>query len=482
MQIHSIQPQEVFSYFSQISAIPHGSGNTDRLAEFCLKFAKQNGLDSFRDDYGNVMIFKNGTPGYEQSEPVILQGHMDMVCEKTSDCPIDMDQEGVELMSDGKYLWANGTTLGADNGIAVAYILALLASSDIPHPPLEALLTVDEEVGLRGARELNASYLSGKRLINIDSEQEGVLTAGCAGGVRTACRVPVAFEDLTDDAVCYRISISGLLGGHSGTDIDKPRKNAILVLAMLLDELQESIGIGICEFEAGGRLNVIPQSAYAVVSFARRDLADFYRIVSDYQSELKKICFSIEPSAAVSVEPVSGGFRSIRKENTESILFLLLQSPNGVVDMSPDIPDLVQTSLNLGYAELKGDSFECGHMIRANTAYGKKALVRRLRSLFRQIQGTIVFSDDYSAWEYKVYSPLRETMIDAFEEMYGKRPIVTTIHAGLECGILAEKIHGADMVSFGPDMSDVHTPNERLSLASAKRCWEYLLLVLCKLK
>ncbi len=482
MQILDLQPQKVFSFFSQIASIPRGSGNMDGIAAFCLAFAKERGLDSFRDAYGNVMIFKNGTPGYEQSDPVILQGHLDMVCEKAEDCSLDMESEGVRLMTDGKYLWADGTTLGADNGIAIAYILAVLDADDIPHPPLEALFTADEEIGLRGARELNASLLRGKMLINLDSEEEGVLTAGCAGGVRTSGTLPVSFEPVPEEATCYRITVSGLLGGHSGTDIQKPRKNAILVLAALLDELREAFCLGICDFSAGGRLNVIPQSASAVVSVLPKDADEFHRIVSEYRTELKRICLSIEPSTSVVAETVPKREQALLPEDADRMLFLLLQSPNGVVEMSPDIPDLVQTSINLGYAQLKEETFACGHMLRANADYSKKMLVRKLRMLFRQVRGTLQFSDDYAAWEYRAYSPLREMMIDAFEEQYGRRPVVSTIHAGLECGILAEKIHGADMVSFGPDMSEVHTPNERLSIASAQRCWTYLLSVLRKLK
>lgn len=441
-----------------------------------MDLAAAHGLRSYQDDYGNVMVFKDGTAGYGDSPPVILQGHLDMVCEKEPDCPVDMEKEGVRLLTDGTYIWADGTTLGGDDGIAVAYILALLASEDISHPPLEALFTCDEEVGLRGARMLDASRLKGRYLINIDSEEEGILTVGCAGAVRAYCQIPLSSCAAKGSAAVVRVG--GLRGGHSGVDIDKNRQNAIKVLGLLLDTLHEAQGIRVASVCAEGRPNVIPQAAAAVVCFDPAKEEDIRRSVRSFLEQMRKEYAAADPDVFAALEETGLPASCLDGAGTEAAIFSLIQAPSGVYAMDPDIPGMVRTSLNLGSARTEKDVLELTFMIRSNTDFGKHILVRQLTRLTERLKGTIRLEDDYPAWEYSRSPVLRDRMVQAYQDMYGDMPAVCSIHAGLECGVLSEKLPGVEMVSFGPDMENVHTPMERLSVRSVERCWRYLVHVL----
>ena len=475
-----MEPKEVFHYFAKISGIPHGSGNTRELEAYCIGFAREHGLESFQDAYGNVMLFKKGSPGYEDSFPVILQGHLDMVCEKEPACPLDMEKEAISLRTDGAYIWADGTTLGGDDGIALAYILALLAAKDIKHPPIEALFTRDEEVGLRGARMLNASRLKGKYLINIDSEEEGILTVGCAGAVRVSAQIPISAGSAYGCAKIVRIG--GLRGGHSGIDIDKNRHNAAKMLGILLDDLCRAQDIRVASVCAEGRLNVIPQTAEAVICFDPAKQAGIEDAVQHFLEMLKKECAAVEPEAFAVLEEAALPEICADAAGTRDVVFALMQAPSGVYAMDPDIPGMVRTSLNLGDVRLEERVLKMGFMIRSNTYFGKRILVRQLTLLMEHMGGEIQLEDDYPAWEYSRRSLLRDKMVQAYQDIYGEDPKVCSIHAGLECGILSEKLPGVDMVSFGPDLENVHSPAERMSVDSAKRCWEYLLHVLRLLK
>ena len=483
MQLDELKPGKVFHFFSEIAGIPHGSGNMEAIAGYCLEFARERGLAAYRDGYGNVMIFKGGTKGYEHSESVILQCHMDMVCEKRPDCPKDMEHEGIELIIDGEYLRAGGTTLGGDDGIALAYILALLDDGGaIAHPPLEALLTADEEVGLRGARALDASRLTGKRLINMDSEEEGILTVSCAGGVRVSCAVPAAYEKPDGSMRAKTVTVSGLLGGHSGICIGKNRKNAAKILAEFLYELKMHAGVRVARFSAGGRLNVIPAAAEMTVCFDRAQAGEFDRALAAYNAELAAACAQTEPGALLSAADAELPDKCLDKASGNALISALLLGPDGVSAMSAEIPFLVQTSSNLGSVSIDGGQLELGYMIRSNTDHGKTETLRRLKALIESMGGTVTPSDEYPAWEYRQVSPLRDVMVETYEQMYGVKPQICAIHAGLECGMLAEKLKGTDMVSIGPNMRNVHTPDETLEIRSVQRCWEYLLQVLARLK
>ena len=479
MNVQDLKPKNVFDYFIKISSIPHGSGNTQGLVDYCLEFSKEHNLEASTDNAGNVLIKKNGTPGYEDHEPVVLQGHLDMVCEKVSDCNIDMATQPIELMTDGEWLWAKGTTLGGDDGIALAFIFALLADNEVKHPPIEALFTTDEEVGLIGAHGLDVSNIKGRKLINIDSEAEGVLTVSCAGAARIICNMPVAQLKLSSDEYCaFEVKVSGLLGGHSGIDINAHRRNSGKVLIELLDWIFHKVRISICDFKCGGRLNVIPSSATAVFCCSRDKKALTQTIITDFVRLMKHECMSTEPGINITFNETEVPEIGSSPAGTRQLVFALMECPHGVYGMSPDIEGLVQTSINLGNVSYSNGSLDLGFMARSNNDYGKRVLIRKLSLLTEQLQGMMSVEGDYPAWEYRIDSPLRDTMVQAYADFYGDVPKVTAIHAGLECGIIGEKIPGMDMVSVGPTMLNVHTPNEKLNIASCERSYNYLLRVL----
>ena len=478
MDINKLSPSEVFSYFQEICAIPHGSGNTGMIADYCLEFAKLHGLKARKDMSDNVVIFKAGSSGYEDCEPVILQGHLDMVCEKEPDCDIDMSVQSIKACTDGKMVWADGTTLGADDGIAVAFILAVLASDTIAHPPIQAVLTSDEEIGMLGARDLDTSELTAKRLINIDSENEGILYVSCAGGVRAECDIPVVYEDAVgwvsggeqdDNAsdaagngqVCFEVKISGLAGGHSGVEIHKQHTNAIRLLASLLSHANGAADFRLVSLSGGGKENAIPKEAKAVVSVRSCDATTFEQSIKESADVWMQEISATEPHAKIEVGKADAAADKVLNfHSTENVIYALGLSPDGVYRMSQEINGMVQTSLNLGTAYLEDDKLVYKYLIRSNTAAGKKLLLERVNTFVKHLSGKVVTMSDYPAWEYKSDSQLRRICVDSFTNVYGHEPEVTSIHAGLECGILAGKMPGVDMISFGPTLESVHTPDE----------------------
>lgn len=496
MDINKLSPSEVFSYFQEICAIPHGSGNTGMIADYCLEFAKLHGLKARKDMSDNVVIFKAGSSGYEDCEPVILQGHLDMVCEKEPDCDIDMSVQSIKACTDGKMVWADGTTLGADDGIAVAFILAVLASDTIAHPPIQAVLTSDEEIGMLGARDLDTSELTAKRLINIDSENEGILYVSCAGGVRAECDIPVVYEDAVgwvsggeqdDNAsdaagngqVCFEVKISGLAGGHSGVEIHKQHTNAIRLLASLLSHANGAADFRLVSLSGGGKENAIPKEAKAVVSVRSCDVTTFEQSIKESADVLMQEISATEPHAKIEVGKADAAADKVLNfHSTENVIYALWLSPDGVYRMSQEINGMVQTSLNLGTAYLEDDKLVYKYLIRSNTAAGKKLLLERVTTFVKHLSGKVVTMSDYPAWEYKSDSQLRKTCVESFTNVYGHEPEVTSIHAGLECGILAGKMPGVDMISFGPTLESVHTPDECMDAASVERTWEYLMEIL----
>ncbi|MBR3760736.1 MAG: beta-Ala-His dipeptidase [Ruminococcus sp.] len=474
--LQGMEPKKVFEFFEEISQIPHGSGNTAQIAAYCMDFAKQRGLQSIHDAGGNVIIYAPGTEGYENSEPVIIQGHMDMVCEKTPDCKKNMETEGIDLVTDGSYVWAERTTLGGDDGIALAYIFALLDSDDIPHPPIEALITRDEETGMYGAMEFEPSVVSGTKILNIDSEEEGILTVSCAGGITAHCVFKLHPQEYSPSYE-YEISVTGLLGGHSGADIGKGRLNAFKMLSKPLEHIFD------CYFgtiSGGGKMNVIPQNASIIIGSDEDKLDEFEQIVNLCND--KNYGGETDSGLQFSVKKINtkGEVKYIEnKSYLQYIKDFLKSFPTGVQSMSESIDGMVETSLNMGVLEHNGTLLSCDFLIRSNTESGKESVIEVVRKFTESIGNEINFvemtlSGDYPSWEYRQDSPLRELMVEVFEEQYGRKPDVSGIHAGLECGVFAKKIHNADIVSIGPDIADIHTPNERLDVASAARVWEYV--------
>ena len=474
MKLSGLKPQNVFYYFEKLCAIPHGSGNTKAISDYLAAFAREQGLQYIQDDINNVIIFAPASPGYEDHAPVIIQGHMDMVCEKDADCPIDMEAEGLDVTHDGEYVFARGTTLGGDDGIAVAYALAILADNTIPHPPLEVVITVDEETGMDGAAGIDLSCLKGRKLLNIDSEEEGILTVSCAGGAKSTVSVPLARRAVYGP--CIKLVVENLQGGHSGVEIHKRLANANKMMGVLLQRVRELMPLCLTKLSGGAKDNAIPRSCEATMVAMGMNLERINGICDALQQEIRSN-FD-EPEAIVRGEDVDAlGGNALSAEDTDRVIKLLNEAPNGVQSWSEDIPGLVQTSLNLGIMNLT-DSFRMTFAVRSSVNTEKEALLQELSTLAAKYQGEYTQRGEYPAWEYKKDSLLRDTMVQTYEKLYGAKPQVVAIHAGLECGLLGEKLPGLDCVSFGPDMQDIHTSREKLNIASTERTWNYLLEVL----
>lgn len=472
MVLDGIEPKRVMYYFEKLCLVPHGSGNTAEATKLCREFAKDNNLKYSEDSLGNCVITKNATVGYENSPAVILQGHLDMVCEKTADCIIDMSKEGLNLKVSGDNIYAEGTTLGGDDGIAVAMMLAILEDKNIEHPKIEALFTVDEEIGMIGATALDTSELTGRYLINLDSEDEGVFTVSCAGGVVAICTLPVDREQYAGD--CYKIEISGLCGGHSGAEINKGRANADILMGRLLSELSNHMNLRIISVSGGLKDNAIP--AYSCAEIVCD--SDPSGIVSQMQDTFNNEFVVAENGITVKSTNISARNIPMNLDSTNRIITALCCYPNGIQSMSLEIEGLVKTSLNLGILRTENDKVIASFCVRSSVFTEKKALVDRLQLLTNTLGGTVVTEGDYPPWEYNRDSKLRDIMVEVFERMYHRKPIIEAIHAGIECGILTGKMPGLECVSIGPDIQDIHTPAERMSIASVQRLWKYLLEVL----
>ena len=471
------QPEAVFRYFAELSAIPHGSGNTEKIRQWILDTAVRLHLDAKADAAGNVIIRKDASADYEKHPRVILQGHMDMVCAKLPDCPKNMDTEGLSLVWNDEYLSADGTTLGGDDGIALAYAFALLEADDIPHPPLTVIFTVDEETGMDGATALSPAALDGQYLINLDSEEEGIFTVGCAGGVRVHARYPAECADTRGTLI--RMTVSGLTGGHSGAEIHKPLLNANIAMLRLLRVVQEPFCLS--TWQGGVRDNVIPTECTAEL-FCQPDAAAQIcaqteaaaaRIQAEYPNE--QLCVNAD-----TFEGTAGN--ALTTEATARLLNVLAELPNGVQKMN-DRLQMPETSLNLGIFMLDEQDgiMQVDALLRSGINAEKELLAQRLIAHAAANGGSADTSGDYPAWEYVPDTALEAEAVRVFTEQYGKPPVIQTIHAGLECGILTAKAPQLQCISIGPDLLDIHTPRERLSLASARRTWEFLLRLLAAL-
>lgn len=473
-RLAGLEPAAVFGYFEEICAIPHGSRNTKMISDYLVAFAKEHALRYIQDADNNVILFGDATPGYEDHPAVILQGHMDMVCEKDADCPIDMATEGLDVTHDGNVVFARGTTLGADNGIAVAMGMAILADKTIPHPPLEVLVTVDEEIGLLGASSVDLSELKGRTLINLDSEGEGIFTVSCAGGATATISLPV--ERRAVYGPCIRLTVDGLQGGHSGAEIHKNRANANKVMGEFMNRIQKLMPLCLTSLSGGSKGNAIPRSCQATLVAMGIHLERINEIAEQLQAEIREQYD--EPEVMIQAFDVDAlGGNSLSTESTAKIIGLLCAAPNGVQSWSKDIEGLVQTSLNMGITKL-GERFTATCSVRSSVNSEKHELLEQLQKLSEMFGGTYSCAGEYPAWEYKKDSRLRDVMVPVYTEMFGTEPKVEAIHAGLECGLFSEKLPGLDCVSIGPQMHDIHTSRERLEIASTERTWKFLLEVL----
>jgi len=517
----SYEPKEVMRFFSEIAAIPHGSGNTGAISNYLANFAEKQGLDHVQDASGNVIIRKKGSEGCESLPAVILQGHMDMVCEKEADCIIDMEKEGLKLLAEDGFLTAEGTTLGGDDGIAVAYMLALLADDSYVHPPLECVFTVDEEIGMLGAGALDMSLLKGRMLINIDNEDEGHLITGCAGGciVKLSLELDRAGEkdaegslmDIQDklgvdgdlegfldglfgemnktevdfnDPVNMKLIVSGLQGGHSGIEIGQGRANACMLLGRALQLLRDELDFdySIISVNGGAKDNAIPRDACARIMIDEEDVPQAEKLLTRLEEEMRHEYAFTDPGLKLSFEPDEDtAMLPLTLESGIDLITLLRILPNGVQKMSTVVPGAVEASLNLGILKTIDDDVEISFLVRSSVESEKKEIVGRLQAAAEMIDAGIDISGDYPGWEPAEHSELRDIMCDTYAELFGEQMVTESIHAGLECGIFAAGIPGLDIVSFGPDIKDIHTPNERMDIASVGRTWKHLLAVLKKL-
>ena len=468
--LEQLKPERVFYYFEQLSRIPHGSGNCAAVSAWCVETAQSLGLECERDKFDNVIIRKPASVGYENAPTVILQGHLDMVCEKDPTCPLNMETDGLSLNTDGEWVWANGTTLGGDDGVAVAMALAILEDDTLAHPPLEVLFTTDEETGMDGAVGLNGAALCGRRLINIDSGNEGVLTAGCAGGARAHITLPV--ETAPCDWPCVQVRVVGLIGGHSGVEIDKGRLNASVTLGKFLHSLSGDYRL--VSLSGGNKDNVIPREAVCVLATETDITAAATAFVKQHAPET-------DPDLTIEITLTTTAKTALTVESSRRVVEFLATVPNGIIKMSTDIEGLVQTSLNLGVLCLD-DTLNATFAVRSSVGADKTALLEQLKEVATAFGGTCDTHGHYPAWEYRARSPLRDAMTATYRRLYGKDMVVEIIHAGLECGLLSEKLAGLDAVSIGPDMQDVHTARERLSVSSVSRTYAYVCEVLQELK
>ncbi len=473
-RLAGLEPAAVFGYFEEICAIPHGSRNTRQISDYLVNFAKEQGLRYIQDSDDNVILFGEGTCGMEDHAPVILQGHMDMVCEKDADCPIDMVSEGLDVTHDGNVVFARGTTLGADNGIAVALAMAILADKTIPHPPLEVVITTDEEIGLLGAASVDLSQLKSRTMINLDSEGEGIFTVSCAGGCTVHLSLPMDRHAVYGP--CIRLAVEGLQGGHSGADIHRNRANANKIMGEFLNRIQKIMPLCLTSLAGGSKDNAIPRSCQATLVAMGIHLERINVIAEELQAEVR--AQYDEPEVTVQAFDVDAmGGNSLSTTSTAKIISLLCAAPNGVQAWSKDIEGLVQTSLNLGVIKL-GDRFQATLSVRSSVNEEKAELLAQVKQLAEMFDASYSEHGDYPAWEYKKESKLRDTMVPIYREMFGREPKVEAIHAGLECGLFSEKLPGLDCVSIGPQMHDIHTSRERLEIASTQRTWNFLLAVL----
>ncbi|MCX7694376.1 MAG: aminoacyl-histidine dipeptidase [Caloramator sp.] len=482
--LRGLEPQLVFEYFEEISKIPRGSGNEKAISDYLVDFAKKHNLEVIQDKALNVIIKKPGTEGYENAPTVIIQGHMDMVCEKNKDTRHDFEKDAIQLRLDGDYIYANGTTLGADNGIAMAYALAILASKDIPHPPIEVLLTVEEETGMGGAMALDGSNLKGKMLINIDSEEEGKLLVSCAGGVRTTHKVKANFVDADKNKVAYTISIRGLKGGHSGMEIDKGRGNANKIMGRILDDLLNTISFDLVEINGGSKMNAIPRECDATILLNETELPKLQEKINEWDKTLKNELRSSDANINVFTLKADKEINKCFDEDTKKkVIASLVLIPNGIQTMSMAIEGLVESSTNLGVVETKEDEVLFQSAVRSSVRSLKYNILNQAKKVAEVIGAELVADSDYPEWQYDPDSKLRQLFMDVYKKMFGKDAEIVAIHAGVECGLFKEKLgEDVDMISFGPNLYDVHTPDEHISISSVKRMWDYLLAVLKEIK
>lgn len=479
-KIENVKFDRIFYHFEQISKIPRGSGNEKAISDYLLDFGKSLGLECIQDAALNIIIKKPASIGYENAPAVIIQGHMDMVCEKNSDKEHDFEKDPINLVVKGDYIYADRTTLGADDGIAVAYAMTLLEDNTIEHPAIEVLLTTDEEAGMSGAMALQPHYINGKIVLNLDSEEEGKLLVSCAGGIRTKSILPIEWIDKKNDTIAYNLVIRGLKGGHSGMEIHLGRGNSNKLMGRLLKSIDKELDFNLVSLNGGSKNNAIPRESSSIITISQKDERKLLDIKRKVCEELKNEFSKKDPNLRVHLLEVEESIDKVfSDDSTKKAVDLLYMYPNGVNTVSSDIQGLTESSTNLGVVTTLENSIEYDSAARSSVSSLKDEIVTRSKCITEILGGKLVTESSYPEWPYKTDSKIREVCKDVYERMYEKTPEIVAIHAGVECGLFKEKLgNDVDMISFGPDIIDIHTPNEHISISSVERCYEYLLEVL----
>lgn len=483
-KIENVKFDRIFYHFEQISKIPRGSGNEKAISDYLLDFGKSLGLECIQDAALNIIIKKPASIGYENAPAVIIQGHMDMVCEKNSDKEHDFEKDPINLVVKGDYIYTDRTTLGADDGIAVAYAMTLLEDNTIEHPAIEVLLTTDEEAGMSGAMALQPHYINGKIVLNLDSEEEGKLLVSCAGGIRTKSILPIEWIDKKNDTIAYNIVIRGLKGGHSGMEIHLGRGNSNKLMGRLLKNIDKELDFNLVSLNGGSKNNAIPRESSSIITVSQKDERKLLDIKRRVCEELKNEFSKKDPNLRVHLLEVEESVDKVfSDDSTKKAVDLLYMYPNGVNTVSSDIQGLTESSTNLGVVTTLENSIEYDSTARSSVSSLKDEIVTRSKCITEILGGKLVTESSYPEWPYKTDSKIREVCKDVYERMYEKTPEIVAIHAGVECGLFKEKLgNDVDMISFGPDIIDIHTPNEHISISSVERCYEYLLEVLKEIK
>ena len=476
-----LEPRHLWKHFDALRRIPRCSGNEKAAGDYVIEQAKRLGYPYKRDEVGNIVVRKPASPGKENAEGVVLQSHLDMVCEKNSDVEFDFTKDAIQVRREGDWLYANGTTLGADNGIGVAACLAVMEDQSLVHGPVELLFTIDEETGLTGASRLQPDFVTGRKLLNLDSEEEGVFFIGCAGGADTTFTIPVKKEPVKEGRT-LKVRISGLKGGHSGIDIDKNRGNAIKFLARMLWNAAEKMPLRLASIHGGNKRNAIPREIEAEVVVPEDQVDTFKSILDEVFSGLKQEYGSVEKEMTYEVKEADTPAKEAADvASTKKVIDVIYALPNGVLKMSADIPDLVETSMNLATIHSKNGEVELGISSRSSINAALEAARQQLRAMAELVGAQVEQPPGYPGWTPNLNSPILATVKTTYRELKGTDPEVKAIHAGLECGIIGEKFPGMDMISLGPQIEHPHSPDERVNIPSVKRFWDLLVATLKKL-
>lgn len=473
--IRDLEPKSLWNYFADLNEVPRPSKKEQRVISFMKDFGESLGLETIEDEVGNVIIRKPASSGMENRMPIVMQSHLDMVHQKNADTNFDFDTEGIKMLIEGDWVKAEGTTLGADNGIGVASIMAILASNDIPHPAIDALFTIDEETGMTGALGLKGGILNGKILLNLDTEEDNELTIGCAGGRDVTAEGTYIPENTPEHFVGMKLSVKGLTGGHSGTDIHLGRGNSNKILNRLLWNAMEQVGVRVATIDGGGLRNAIPRESFAIIAVAEANMRDMENVTMKLANQIKPEYKTTDPDLIIKLEKVEAPVNVIPQDFQKLLLGAIYSCPNGIYRMSPEIPELVQTSNNVARVVVADGAYTVMCLTRSSVDTEKEDISQAIKGAFAAIGSDIAFSGEYPGWTPKPDAAIVKVMADLYEEKFKEKPHVMACHAGLECGILGTNYPEMEMISFGPNIRGAHSPDEKCQISSVQKYWDYLL-------